>query len=214
MMRSEPRSRVVQRRGYRVGMSRRRFRGAIAGVGTTSGVRVVVGRWDQSPYGAFVDVMVETASGHRVLLAPTDEVAEFVASTYTFDEVRIEPIALNDWTLGSASLALELTLGGRTALGRLLRLVPGRLAESPAWCTVTDPVARVALRGVRTRGTAGNGRREWYGATDVREVVAMAGAFDGADLGSLTPVDPPPRFGFSSTPKRPSVTAVVTTVSG
>jgi hypothetical protein len=194
-------------------MSRGRFRGAIAGVGTTSGVRVVVGRWDESPYGAFVDAMVETAAGHRALLAPTDQVAEFVATTYAFDEVRIEPIVLNGWVLSSPSLALDLVLGGRTALGRLLRLVPGRLAESPAWCSVTDPVARVALRGVRTRGSAGNGRREWYGATDVCEVVAMSGTFDGADLGSIAPVDPAPRFGFSSTPRRPSVTTVVTTVS-
>ena len=194
-------------------MTRTRFSGQIAGVGTTSGTRVVVGRWDESPYGAFADVMVETAVGHRVLLAPTGQIAEFVATTYTFDEVRIEPISLNGWVLSSPSLSLELTVGARTGLGRLLRLVPARLAESPAWCTVTDPVARVVLRGVRTRGTAGNGRREWYGATDVREVVAMSGAFDGLDLGRLTPVDPPPRFGFSSTPKRPSVTTVVTTVS-
>ena len=190
-----------------------RFRGHIAGVGTTSGVRVVVGRWDESPYGAFADVMVETAAGHRVLLAPTQEVADFVASTYTFDEVRIEPIALDDWVLSSASLTLELEVGARTGLGRLLRLVPPKLAESPAWCTVTDPVARVVLRGVRTRGTAGNGRREWYGATDVHAITAATGSFDGADLGTLTPVTPAPRFGFSSTPKRPSVTAVVTTVS-
>lgn len=189
-----------------------RFRGSIAGVGTTSGVRVVIGRWDESPYGAFTDVMLETAAGLRVLVAPTQEVADFVASTYTFDEVRVEPIAFNGWDLRSTSLTLTLDVGGRTGLGRLLRLVPARLAESPAWCTVTDPVARVALRGVRTRGSAGNGRREWYGATDVRAVVASRGTFDGADLGGLAPVDPPPRFGFSSTPKRPSVTTVVTTV--
>ncbi len=143
-----------------------RFRGAIAGAGTTSGVRVVVGRWDVSPYGAFADAMVETAAGHRVLLAPTQQVADFVASTYTFDEVRIEPITVNDWVLRSPSLSLDLEVGGRTALGRVLRLVPARVGESPAWCSVTDPVARLVLRGVRTRGSAGNGRREWYGATD------------------------------------------------
>ena len=191
-----------------------RFRGAIAGVGTTSGVRVVVGRWDESPYGAFADVMIETAVGHRVLLAPSQEVADFVASTYTFDEVRIEPITVDDWDVSTPSLSLRLTVGARTGLGRLLRLVPARIAESPAWCTITDPVARVVLRGVRTRGTAGNARREWYGATDVHEVVAVSGSFDGAELGALAPVTPAPRFGFSSTPARPSVTAVVTTVSG
>ena len=194
------------------GPSRSRFRGAIAGVGTTSGVRVVVGRWEESPYGAFADAMVETATGHRVLLAPTQQVGDFVASTYTFDEVRVEPVSIDGWQLRSSSLELDLTTGRRTALGRLLRLVPRGLAETPAWCAVTDPVARVVLRGVRTRGSAGRGRREWYGATDAHEITAASGTFDGVDLGGLAPVSPPPRFGFSSTPPRPSVTTVVTTV--
>ncbi|MGB0101872.1 MAG: hypothetical protein WBP61_16460 [Nocardioides sp.] len=189
-----------------------RFRGAIAGVGTTSGVRVVVGRWQDSPYGEFADAMVETAQGHRVLIAPSAEIADLVASTYTFDEVRIEPITLDGWALRSPSLELDLALGPRTGLGRLLRLVPRRIAESPAWCTVTDPVARVVLRGVRTRGSAGQGRREWYGATDAHAVASVAGAFDGVSLGALAPVTPAPAFGFSSTPRRPSVTRVVTTI--
>jgi hypothetical protein len=189
-----------------------RFRGAIAGVGTTSGVRVVVGRWDDSPYGAFADAMVETAAGHRVLLAPTSEVADFVAATYDFDEVRVEPIAVEGWSVRSPSLSLDLTIGRRTALGGLLRLVPRRIAESTWWCGLSDPVARVLLRGVRTRGSAKDGRREWYGATDLREVAAAAGSFDGAELGALAPVEPAPRFGFSSTPRRPGVTALVTTV--
>ncbi|MEP9363091.1 hypothetical protein ABLE68_09020 [Nocardioides sp. CN2-186] len=189
-----------------------RFRGSIAGVGSTSGTRVVVGRWAESPYDAFADVMVETGAGHRVLLAPTQEVADFVASTYTFDEVRIEPITVDGWVVRSPSLELDLEVGGRTGLGRLLRLVPRRIAESPAWCAVTDPVARVVLRGVRTRGTAGQDRREWYGATDHHHVAAMTGSFDDVDLGQLAPVHPAPRFGFSSTPPGPSVTSVVTTV--
>jgi hypothetical protein len=32
------------------------------------------------------------------------------------------------------------------------------------------------------------------------------------DLGSLAPVSPDPGFGFASTPERPSVTTLVTTV--
>jgi len=198
------------------GPRRSRFRGAIAGVGTTSGVRVVVGRWTESPYGGFADAMVETAAGHRVLLAPSSAVAEFVASTYSFDEVRIELFSVvagpDAWTIRSKSLVLVVDLGAPTALGRLLRLIPDRVAEAPWWCTVTDPVARLALRGVRTRGSAGNGRREYYGATRVRRISAATGSFDGLDLGALAPVDPPPRFGFSSTPRRPVVTDVVTTV--
>ncbi|NYD40096.1 hypothetical protein [Nocardioides panaciterrulae] len=198
------------------GRARDRFDGAIAGVGSTSGVRVVVGHWPRTALGPFSDVMVETATGHRVLLAPSVEVAGFVAATYTFDETRIEPVEVDarrdGWCVHTPSLELRLALGGRPALGLLLRAVPPRLATSPAWCALTDPVARVLLRGVRTRGTAGNSRREWYGATDLRAVRSLAGSFDGRELGRLAPVDPPCRFGFSSSPRRPSVTSVVTTV--
>lgn len=195
---------------------RSRFRGFIAGAGSTSGVRVVVGHWPSTPLGPFSDAMVETAGGHRVLLAPREEVADFIAATYVFDEVRIEPfevvVSPGAWSVRSPSLSLDLGVGRCTALGAALRAVPARLAEAPAWCTLTDPVARVALRGVRTRGVARAGRREWYGATDARAVTSLSGSFDGAGLGSLAPVDPPCRFGFSSTPRRPSVTTVVTTV--
>jgi len=195
---------------------RQRFRGRIAGVGSTSGTRVVVGHWHDTPLGPFADAMVETAAGHRVLLAPDQDAADFIGATYSFDEVRIEPFGVAEdgsrWAVRSPSLRLDLTVGDRTPLGRLLRVVPAGVAGSPAWCTLTDPVARLLLRGVRTRGTAGHGRREWYGATDVRRVLVMSGSFDGAALGTLTDVDPPCRFGFSSTPRKPSVTDVLTTV--
>ena len=194
----------------------RRFEGMIAGIGSESGTRVVVGHWPVSPMGSFSDVMVETAAGHRVLLAPTEEVAAFVAGTYTFDEVRVEPVRVvvdgPRWQVASPSLTLPLATGRTTLVGALLRLVPRPVATSPAWCALTDPVAAVLLRGVRTRGTAQEGRREYYGATGTRSVASASGSFDGTPLGALRPVDPPCRFGFSSTPRRPGVTTLVTTV--
>jgi hypothetical protein len=196
--------------------STHRFHGRIAGVGSTSGVRVVVGAWDRTPLGAFGDAMVETADGHRLLLAPTPQAAEFIEATYTFDEVRLEPVTVvrgpGTWRVESPSLTLDLTVGGRMPVGRLLRLVPTSVAASLAWAAVVDPVARTALRGVRTRGTARAGRREFYGALDLHRVVAMTGSLEGVPLGRLAPVDPPCQFGFSSTPRTPSVTTVVTTV--
>lgn len=192
------------------------FAGRILGVGTTSGVRAVVGQWDDSPLGAFADVMLERADGHRILLAPSEAVRDFVATTYRFDETRVEPVEVTrvdgSFTARTPSLELTARLGRRTGVGRLLRAVPARLAANPAMATVTDPVARVVLRGVRTRGSAGLGRREYYGATDVRAVTDVTARLDGLDLGSLAPVDPPARFGFSSTPRRPALTEVVTTV--
>jgi hypothetical protein len=197
-------------------VTRHRFVGAIAGVGSTSGVRVVVGRWRESPFGPFADAMVETAAGHRVLVAPTREIADYIAATYSFDEIRVEDVAVSGpdavWQVTSRSLTMTLGVGDRTFLGRLLALVPAPVATHPAWASAADPFSRVVMRGVRTRGTAVAGRREWYGATEVRAVVRLRGRFDDADLGALAPVDPPCRFGFSSTPRRPSVTSVVTTV--
>lgn len=197
---------------------RDRFAGRIAGAGSTSGVRLVVGRWDAGPWGPFADVMVEGADGHRVLLAPDESVRDFVTATYTFDEHVIEPVEVTDtgggWRVQTPSLQLDLSLGGRTALGVALGLLPRPVATSPMWCSAIDPIARVLVRGVRTVGRAGHGGRAWYGATSVVAVTGLSGTWRGNDLGSLASVDPPCRFGFSSTPRRPSVTSVVTTIEG
>ncbi len=106
-----------------------RFDGWIAGLGTAAGLRVVAGIWPRSPLGAFADVMVERPDGHRLLLAPSPEVADFVAGTYLFDEVRVGPVhARTDgvrWRVDAAPLALGFTVGRRAPLGVLLRAVPG-----------------------------------------------------------------------------------------
>ena len=153
---------------------RHRFYGAIAGVGSTSGTRIVVGHWQESPLGRFADVMVAEPDGTRVLLAPDEAVAEFVSTTYRFDRVEIGPVRVEvadaSWQVVAPRLEITIRVGRRQPLGWLLRLVPRRLAIAPAWAGFTDPVARRVLRGVRTRGSAGNGRREYYGATDLRRV--------------------------------------------
>ncbi len=40
-----------------------------------------MGIWQESPFGPFADVMVQQPSGHRQLLAPGPEVADFIAAT-------------------------------------------------------------------------------------------------------------------------------------
>jgi hypothetical protein len=195
---------------------RQRFHGRIAGVGSTSGVRVVIGHWTRSPFGEFADAMVQTADRHRVLLAPDQQVCDFVSQTYVFDDVRIEPFTVTrhggDWRVDARSLTLRLRTGRRLPVGHLLRLVPAALATSPAWAAAVDPVARRLMPGVRTAGEARQGRREYYGALDLCRVVGLGGRFDGVDLGGLAPLQPPCDFGFSSAPRTPSVTRLVTTV--
>jgi hypothetical protein len=187
-----------------------RFEGEIAGFGTGGGPRIVVGRWFASPLGAFADVMLQEVDGWRLLLAPTPEAADFVAATYVFDEVvigRVEVSIGGEWRhLCAPDLQLHYRVGARTPLGYLLACQPRPLTRSIGWSTLLDPLARLLLPGVRTRGSAGGGRREYYGASDVRRVSAMTGSWRGLPLGRLGQVDPPVTFGFGSTPSSPVVT--------
>ena len=146
-----------------------RFDGWIGGLGTAAGLRLVVGHWPDSPLGAFTDVMLERPDGHRVLLAPSQEVADFVASTYTFDEVRLVPVEMqvkNETAeLHAGDLTATIRLGRRTPLGWLLRAVPPgwppRRAGSPpstpspgGSCPASGPSAAPATTGPSTTAPA------------------------------------------------------------
>ncbi|MGA5901113.1 hypothetical protein [Streptomyces venetus] len=194
-----------------------RFDGWIAGIGTASGARVVLGHWVRSPFGPFSDVMFEAAGGHRLLLAPSRETADFVASTYVFDEVRVAPVRVRvtdrrHWAVSAAPLELRFRTGRRSATGLALRAVPGLIATRPDWIALWDRPARLLL-GARTHGSARPGRHQWYGARDLHPVVSATATYEGARLGALAPVEPPVRFGFGSTPSRPCVVRVTTSVA-
>ncbi|MGY1661163.1 hypothetical protein ACI78Q_08075 [Geodermatophilus sp. SYSU D00705] len=197
-------------------MARLRFDGWILGVGTTSGTRLVVGHWPRSPFGPLSDVMVQRPDGTRVLLAPSSAAGDFIAATYTFDEVLPADVVVArpdaaTWTVTAGPLRLWARTGRRSPLGWLLRAVPAPLARAPAWVGLLDRPARV-LAGLRTTGSAGNGRTEWYGVQDLHTVTAAQAVWDGAPLGALTPVRPQVTFGFGSVPPAPSLARVTTTV--
>jgi hypothetical protein len=193
-----------------------RFDGWIAGVGTASGTRIVVGHWLHSPYGAFSDVMVQRPDGHRTLLAPRPEVADFIATTYTFDEVRVVDVRVTrsreTWEVTAGPLILRFRTVGRPLLGLLLRAVPAPLARTPAWIALLDRPARL-LTGLHTTGSAGHNRTEHYGVQDLHKIVTAEATWSNQDLGHLTNVDPPVTFGFGSVPPRPSLARVTTTVT-
>ncbi|GAP47530.1 hypothetical protein [Streptomyces azureus] len=203
-------------RGIRGRRPRLRFDGWIAGVGTSSGTRVVLGHWQRSPFGPFSDVMIERADGERLLLAPSRRTADFVSGTYSFDTVRVVPVdvsvADDTWTVTAGPLELRFTVGRRRPAGVLLRGVPGVLAARPAWAALTNGPAHLLPTHVRTRGRAGGLRREWYGVRDMRPVGVVSAVFEGLDLGVTAPVEPPVRFGFGSVPRKPTLTRVTTTV--
>jgi hypothetical protein len=192
------------------------FDGHIAGIGTGSGLRAVVGIWDSSPFGPFADVMVQEPSGHRLLLAPTQDLADFISSTYNFDEIRVVGVSARlehpALKVDAGPLAISARFGGRTLLGRTLRAVPRPLAVHPRWLRAVSPVAGLLSGGSRTAGTAGSGRREFYGVSDLHAVASAVVHWKGADAGPLAPIAPAVTFGFSSVPPRPSLAQVRTTI--
>ena len=195
---------------------RRVFTGHIAGAGTGSGLRIVVGKWDESPFGSFTDAMLQTADDERVLLAPTEGIAEFVSSTYHFDRVELGELSgeltADVLTVEADHFDARIHIGGASPVDALLRLVPPRLATSPRWLRVIDPIASRVVRGVHTYGTAGNGRAEYYGVRRSRRITAIDGHHRGVPFDGLAPLRPPVSFGFSSAPASPQIVAVTTTI--
>jgi len=179
--------------------------GRIGAAGFASGDRLVVGVWASGPLGPMTDVMWARPSGVRVLLAPSQAVADFVTSAYRFDRVEVVDVRSHgdERTIDVEAGPLAIRLVG----GRAWRLPPARLR--PPWFTryVEGPIARVAM-GVRTYGVTPTGVREWYRADRWRPVVAGSATLDGVDLGPIGPVDPPCGFNFSEPPTRPSITDV------
>lgn len=193
-----------------------RFVGHIASLGTTSGVRIVIGMWATSPFGAFTDVMVQSGEGVRTLLAPTSAVADYVAAAYAFDIVRTVPLTVSmaedSLALDAGPLSVRAQIGGKTAVGRVLGIIPQAIGTDPRWLSAINPVAKILMPGVRTAGTTKDGRQQYYGVTGARRITSATASWAGDPLGDLTNVRPKVRFGFSSVPKKPQVVDVTTTV--
>jgi len=149
-------------------------------------------------------------AGRRRLLAPSPEVADYIASVYFFDEVAVTAMTV---TLAENSLDLyvaQADLDIHLDLGRGLPWAPDR----PLWFTehIEAPIARRCL-GVQVTGVSPTGVRQWYQATGIRRVTGGWAALGDCDLGAIAGVDPPVRFGFSEPPRWPSSVKIKTTLS-
>lgn len=194
------------------------FDGRILGASFASGDRIVAGRWHASPFGPFADVMWCRPDGTRVLLAPSETVAAFVAHHYSFDEVERADVRVErrDGAIEVTAGPLDIRLVPRPpgTASRLLGLRPRRLRTSPAWIAFEDTVLRPVAgrlfgpnaRSIHTRGVTRDGSREWYAIHDFLEADATA-TIDGRDLGPVAPC-PPAGFGFSEFPGGAAVVRV------
>lgn len=174
-------------------------------MGFSSGNRVVVGNWEQSPIGPFSDVMWAEPDGWRTLFVPNDAVGSFITAIYEFDTVHV----VSD--LSGVQGPRRLQVGWSEAR---LELAIGRPVPFPprnAWMarTIERPLARLAM-GVDTHGVSPTGVEESYRARRLRRVNGGWGVAAAHDLGSLGPPRPDCRFGFSEPPPFPSMTELTT----
>jgi hypothetical protein len=177
--------------------------GTISAAGFASGDRLVVGSWEDSPIGPFLDIMWAEPDNWRTLLVPHERAGAFVSALYEFDSLIVDP-------------ALKRTVDGRTIsiswtnaqvefeVGRSVPFPP-----RPNWVTrrVEKPLARAALS-VETHGMTPSGIEETYKARRLRRIVDGWAVVAGRDLGQLGPPTPACGFGFSEPPPFASVADV------
>jgi hypothetical protein len=85
---------------------RERFTGWIAGVGTASGYPAGDRPLGPALLRVVTDVVVEAPAGHRILYAPTQELAEFLAAAYAFDDIDHPPAVTGMVASASARRAM------------------------------------------------------------------------------------------------------------
>ena len=180
-----------------------RIKGVISSAGFAQGNRFVVGHWDHSPIGPFGDVMWGTPDGRRILLAGSQNVADFVTSIYNFDDVRIGKLKTESDGRETSVDGLGLNL---YLLGGVSRVIP---FPRPLWFTkfVERPLAK-SLMGVETFGTSSRGVSEWYQARKWRWVKSGTAVLDGNDLGELSNFSQPIEVGFSEPPTKPAIVSL------
>jgi hypothetical protein len=138
--------------------------------------------------------------GTRILFAPDERVARFVAAVYRFERVEVAPFVAR-----ADRCSVHVEVADRVVEIRADRGVPVP-GPRPMWLTrwIERPIAALTM-GVRTWGTSPTGVHEWYQVARYRRASDATGRRAGSDLGAMAPVAPAVCVGFSEPPKTPSM---------
>ncbi len=179
-------------------MSNEIFKGRVISSGFQTGDMVVIGDWSDSPQGAFTNLMWAKPDGTRVLIAPSEELGDFVSSLYSFDEVIVSSMEIERT---KKSIEVECDLG-RVSM-RWGMNVPLPFSR-PRWfiANIEAPFARLFF-GTKTHGTTRNGRKEWYHVRGLSRMKSVELELDGRSSNQMTGMAPSACFGFSNPPRMP-----------
>ncbi len=174
------------------------FKGRITSSAFSSGDRIVIGDWMESPMGRFTDIMWADTAGKRILIAPTKEIADYVNSMYTFEETIIEEINIQNFErelqLESPSMKINLKWD---------RGWPIPFKRSLLFIATVELFFAKLFFGTKTHGVTNNGRKEWYAIDRVSKITTGTAEINNKNLGEITDMTPC-KFGFSDAPKKPA----------
>ena len=175
------------------------FQGRITSSGFQTGDRIVVGAWNSSPFGTFTDIMWAKPDGTRVLIAPTQEIADYVTAMYSFDEVILEDIVSREEgrSLSIKCKSMDLQFSWKKGFA-----IPFK--RSLLFISTVELFFARLIFSTRTYGLTRNNRKEWYAIDRVSNLSEATATILGEDAGVMTPMHPPCKFGFSEAPKKPA----------
>jgi len=175
------------------------FVGRITSTGFSSGDRIVIGDWKESPLGGFTNIMWAKHDGTRVLLSPSKKHADYVSGLYSFEEVRITEI---DVLRSKGEVSVK---GG----GLSVRISWGSAVPLPFWRPLwfvasVEAVLGRAIFGTKTYGRTRDDRRGWYSVRSISRVLEAEGDINGKKLGQKERFHTTACFGFSEPPPMPT----------
>ena len=175
------------------------FEGRISSSGFSSGDRIVIGDWHQSPLGEFTNLMWARPDGTRILLAPSQEHADYVSALYMFEEVRIETIMVQREERTVRVKAGELDVMMEWGRGWSIPL------PRPRWFIATiEQFFANLIFGTKTHGKTCNGLREWYCVRGIATIQQASAVYASENFGESCDFNTTACFGFSEPPTKPS----------
>jgi hypothetical protein len=175
------------------------FEGRITSCGFSSGDRIVIGTWINTPFGSFSDIMWAKPDGTKVLIAPNQKIANYISSLYDFDIIKIEELDIE-----SDENMMKIETKDLNCHFEWSRGVSFLIKKRPLWFVASiEYFFGWLIFGTKTYGKTKNGKKEWYAVDRLSRLTLADVEFNGKNLGEQTKFHPKANFGFSDPPKMP-----------
>ena len=183
------------------------FEGRITSSAFSSGERIVIGDWLNSPHGSFTNIMWARPDGKRILVSPSIECANYVSNIYSFEEVIIAPLNVkrnkNKIEIESEDLFVCLEWGWSFPIP----------FKRPRWfISSVEYFFANLIFGTKTYGRTNNNMKEWYMVRSISWVKKGFAKYKQEPFGDISKLSDSINFGFSDPPDKPSSVRVTSMI--